>query len=158
MPCPFTGHKMFCASPIFLCQTKKMNRILCHFKQFCAGTITYALSFYRSQNVLSWSKFFVPYQKLIYILCQTKRWVSYSKFSFCAGTKLFGGALKFNSILGLAQNIWTGTKHFGSCRRTRQPLYRESKEEEKTTLPVDIRRAKKILTSAGMSTNMISVV
>ena len=98
------------------------------------------------------------YQKLIYILCQTKRWVSYSKFSFCAGTKLFGVALKFYSIFGLAQNIWTGTKHFGSCRRTRQPFYRESKEEEKTTLPVDIRRAKKILTSAGMSTNMISVV
>ena len=64
-------------------------------------------------------------------LCQTIRWFSYSKFSFCAGTKLFGAVSKFNSIFGLAQNIWTGTKHFGSCRRTRQPLYRESKEEEK---------------------------
>jgi len=40
--------------------------------------------------------------------------------SFCTGTKLFGGALKFDSIFGLAQNIWTGTKHFGSCRRTWQ--------------------------------------
>ena len=29
---------------------------------------TYALSFYRSQNILAWSNFFVPYQKLIYIL------------------------------------------------------------------------------------------
>ena len=31
---------------------------------------TYALSFYRSQNVLCWSKFFVPEQKFIYILWQ----------------------------------------------------------------------------------------
>ena len=40
MPCPFTGHKIFSASLIFLCRTKKMNCIQCHFKQFCAGTIT----------------------------------------------------------------------------------------------------------------------
>ena len=41
----------------------------------------YALSFYRSQNVLGWSNFFVPDQKSIYIcivvvtniLCNTKR-------------------------------------------------------------------------------------
>ena len=35
-----------------------------------------ALSFYRSQNVLSWSKFFVPDQKFIYILWQSQ--------TFCA--------------------------------------------------------------------------
>lgn len=39
-----------------------------------------------------------------------------------------------------------------------KPVYQESRKEKKSTLPVDIRRAKKILTSAGMSTNMISVV
>ena len=38
-------------------------------------------------------------------LCLTKRLFSYSKFSFCADTKLFGGALKFISIFDLAQNI-----------------------------------------------------
>ena len=32
----------------------------------------FALSFYRSQNVLGWSKFFVPDQKFIYILCQSQ--------------------------------------------------------------------------------------
>ena len=32
---------------------------------------TIALSFYRSQNVLGWSKFFVPDQKFIYILWQS---------------------------------------------------------------------------------------
>ena len=30
-----------------------------------------------------------------------------------------GGALKFNSIFGLTQNIWTGTKHFGSRKTTK---------------------------------------
>ena len=40
-----------------------------------------------------------------------------------AGTTLFGGALKFNSIFGLAQIISTGTKHFGSCKRTRHKAH-----------------------------------
>ena len=38
-----------------------------------------ALSFYRSQNDLSWSKFFVPDQKFIYILWQSQ--------TFCARQK-----------------------------------------------------------------------
>ena len=40
---------------------------------------SYALSFYRSQNVLCWSKFFVSDQKFIYILCQSQ--------TFCARPK-----------------------------------------------------------------------
>ena len=40
---------------------------------------TNALSFYRSQNVLGWSKFFVPDQKYIYILWQSQ--------TFCARQK-----------------------------------------------------------------------
>ena len=40
---------------------------------------SYALSFYRSQNVLGWSKFFVPDQKFIYILWQSQ--------TFCARQK-----------------------------------------------------------------------
>ena len=39
----------------------------------------YALSFYRSQNVLGWSKYFVPDQKFIYILWQSQ--------NFCARQK-----------------------------------------------------------------------
>ena len=38
-----------------------------------------ALSFYRTQNVLGWSKFFVPDQKFIYILWQSQ--------NFCARQK-----------------------------------------------------------------------
>ena len=39
------------------------------------------------------------------LLCKTKRWFPFSKFSFCAGTKLFQVALNFNSIFGLTQKI-----------------------------------------------------
>ena len=46
------------------------------------------------------------------ILCQTKRWFAFSKIGFCAGTKC-------SQIFGLAQKIWTGKKHFGTCERTR---------------------------------------
>ena len=79
-----------------------------------------ALSFYESQNILDWSIYFCAINKIdLYIvpvskfLCQTKISFSYSKFSFCARTILFGGALKLNSIFGLVQIIWTGTKHVG---------------------------------------------
>ena len=39
-------------------------------------TYSIALSFYRSQNVLCWSKFFVQDQKFIYVLWQSQ--------TFCA--------------------------------------------------------------------------
>ena len=40
---------------------------------------TYALSFYRSLNVLCWSKFFEPAQKFIYILCQSQTFFARQK-------------------------------------------------------------------------------
>ena len=72
---------------------------------------TNALSFYRSQNVLGWSKFFVPDQQFIYIFCQTKKLFAFSKIGFCAGTKVFEEALNAVKFLGWlkkfgpAQNI-----------------------------------------------------
>ena len=85
-----------------------------------------ALSFYRSQNVLGWSKFFVPDQKFIYIivavtniLCQTKRWFAFSKNWFLCRHKSFWRGTKCSQIFVLAQKIWTSTKHFGTCKRTR---------------------------------------
>ena len=41
------------------------------------------------------------------LLGQTKRWFEFGKFSL---------------IFSLAQNIWTGPKHFGTFRRTRHHL------------------------------------
>ena len=80
MPCPFTGPKMFCASPNCLSQPNNLFT-------YCAN-----------------HKHFVP---------QTKRGIAFSKIGFCAGTKVFV----------LAQKIWTGTKHFGTCKRTRHTYY-----------------------------------
>ena len=45
----------------------------------CLTRMFYALSFYRSQNVLGWSKFFVPDKEFIYILWQSQ--------TFCARQK-----------------------------------------------------------------------
>ena len=102
-----------------------------------------ALSFYRSQNVLCWSKCFVPDKMMICIqlnwfLCRHKRfwrgtkcsqifglaqniWTSSKHFGTCKRTRH-----KCNSIFGLSQNIWTSTKHFGTWRRTRPNLTAEA--------------------------------
>ena len=59
-----------------------------------------ALSFYRSQNILGSSKFIVPDQILIYILCQSQSYCARPKDDFysanlvyCASTKYFWVAL-----------------------------------------------------------------
>ena len=67
-----------------------------------------ALSFYRSQNILGWSTFFVSDQKNIFILCQSQ---TFSKIGFCAGTNVFEEPLNADKFLGWlkkfgpAQNI-----------------------------------------------------
>ena len=57
---------------------------------------TYALSIYRSQNVLCGSKFFEPAQKFDCIYCLFK--------NFCAGTKT--NFTECKSSFCLAQNVW----------------------------------------------------
>ena len=52
---------------------------------------------------------FVPVKKMI---CIQKNWFLCRHKSFWRGTKC-------RQIFGLAQKIWTGTKHFGTCKRTR---------------------------------------
>ena len=43
-----------------------------------------------------------------------------SKIGFRAGTKVLEDALhKCSEIFGLTQKIWTGTKHFATCKMTR---------------------------------------
>ena len=73
-----------------------------------------------AQKVLCRSKYFVPDQKFIYILCQTKRWFAFSKLVFCASTKVFEETLNTVKFLGWLKQFgfWTGTKHFGTCKRT----------------------------------------
>ena len=57
--------------------------------------ITYALSFYRSQNVLCRSKFFVPDQKFIYILWQSQKFCSRQKDDLHSVKLVFVPAQKF---------------------------------------------------------------
>ena len=57
---------------------------------------TSALSFHRSQNVLCWSKFFVPDQKFIYILWQSQ--------TFCARQKDDLHSVKL--VFVPAQRVW----------------------------------------------------
>ena len=84
-----------------------------------------ALSFYRSQSVLGWSKFFVPDQIYFYhvavtnILCQTKWWFAFSKIGFCAGTNGFEVALNAVKFLG-----WL--KKFAPAKNILEPVKRQS--------------------------------
>ena len=103
---------------------------------------TNALSFYRSQNVLGWSKFFVPDQKIYLhfvavtnILCQTKRWFAFSKIGFCASRKVFEEAQKSVKFLGRhktfgpAQNILGPVKGQGiNCTSARWYMYRKGRK------------------------------
>ena len=56
---------------------------------------TIALSFYRSQNVLGWSKFFVPEQKNIYLLWQSQTFCSGQKDDLHSVRLVFVSAQKF---------------------------------------------------------------
>jgi hypothetical protein len=55
----------------------------------------YALSFYRSQNVLGWSKFFLLEQKIIYILCQSQTFCARQKDDLHSVKLVFVPAQKF---------------------------------------------------------------
>jgi hypothetical protein len=74
-----------------------------------------------------WAGRFVPDKKFIYILWQSQTFCARQKDAlhsvklfFLCPHKSFRGGTKCSQIFGLAQKIWTGTKHFGTCKRTRQ--------------------------------------
>ena len=73
-----------------------------------------ASSFYRSQNILGWSKLFVPDQKLIFYSVPLPNNLWHTKNNFHP----------VNLVFVPAQKFLTCTKHFGTCRRTRHYLYR----------------------------------
>ena len=73
---------------------------------------TSALSFYRPQNALGWSKLFVPDQKFIYILWQSQTFCARQKddlhsvkLFFWAGTKVFEEVLNAVKFLGWLKNF-----------------------------------------------------
>ena len=52
------------------------------------------------------------------------------KIIFWSGTNSLGGA-QYQNNFGQTQKIWTGTKHFGTCRRTRHKLSPLQKPKQK---------------------------
>ena len=88
----------------------------------------YALSFYRFQNFLCWTKYFVLAQKSDCIQCLfknvcagTKTNFTECKSSFCLAQNVCDCSI-CKQIFGLAQKIWTSPKHFGTCKRTRHKI------------------------------------
>ena len=71
------------------------------------------------------SKFFEPVPKIDCISCLFKTFCAGTKTNFTECTylfvwrKMFVTATICKYIFGLAQKIWTSTKHFGNCKRTR---------------------------------------
>ena len=89
---------------------------------------TNALLFYRFQNVLCWSKFFEPAKNLTAFSASSKTFVPAQKPILLNANhlfvrhKMFVTGTKCSQLFGLAQKNWTGTKHFGTCKRTRHYL------------------------------------
>ena len=126
MPCPFTGRKMFCARPNFLslfknlfkyCATPlKMSFILSAFRvvllQVAKCFVPVQFFLFQTKNLFTYCachKHFVPDKKMI---CLQQNWFLCRHKSFWRGTKC-------SQIFGLNQKIWTGTKFFATCKRTR---------------------------------------
>ena len=81
------------------------------------------MSFFRSQNVLIWSNFFVPDQKnYLHIVSvkniwyQTKRWCAHSKIVFCTGTNIFEEALNAVKFLGWVKKFGPAQKILGPVK------------------------------------------
>ena len=79
-----------------------------------------ALSFYRLQNVLCQSKYFVLHQKQNCIQCHAKIFVLTLKLNLLNANHLlvrdkkFGTGAICKSVFGMAQKIWTSPKCFGT--------------------------------------------
>ena len=68
---------------------------ICFDGNFCYVLCSHALSFYRSQNFLGWSKVFVPDQKFIYILWQSQTFFARKKDDLHSVKLVFVLAQKF---------------------------------------------------------------
>ena len=74
------------------------------------------MSFYRSQNVLCRSKFFVSDQKFIYILCQSQTFCARQKDDLHSVKLVFVPAQKFLKRHYMQSNFGAGSKKFGPAQ------------------------------------------
>ena len=81
MPCPFTGPKMFCASPNFLSQPKNLTAS----KTFVPAQKPILLN---ANGLFVWHKMFVTGTICKYIFCLAqKNWTSTKYFGTCKRTR-----------------------------------------------------------------------
>ena len=77
---------VICTFPFSLCVCVRMVQV---------HILSNALSFYRSQNILGWSKFFVTDQKFIYIFWQSQTFCARQKDDLHSVKLVFVPAQKF---------------------------------------------------------------
>ena len=70
MPCPFTGRKMFCASPNFLSQPKNLTAFSASSKTFVPAQKTILLN---ANHLFVWHKMFVTGQYINNLLVRHKK-------------------------------------------------------------------------------------
>ena len=85
MPCPFTGHKMFCAGPNFLSQPKNLTAFSASSKTFVSAQKPILLN---ANHLFVWHKIFVAGTicKLIFGPTQ-KTWTGTKHFATCKRTR-----------------------------------------------------------------------
>ena len=79
-----------------------------------------SLSFYRSQHFLSQPKNLTAFSASSKTFVRAQKSILLNSNHLSVWHKMFVTATIRKYIFGLAQKIWTITKHFGTCKRTRQ--------------------------------------
>ena len=110
-----SGHVLF--SDMLLCAG--CANVKCIFYKLCLVLLQVPKCFGLVQIFCARPKIYLHIVAVTNDLCQTKRWFAFRKIGFCAGTKVFEEALNAVKFFRLAQKIWTSTKHFGTCKRTK---------------------------------------
>jgi hypothetical protein len=69
--------------------------------------------FWAGPNFMARPKIYIHFVPVPNILCPTKRWFPFSKFGFCAGTKVFEEALNAIEFLNLLKKFGPAQKSLG---------------------------------------------
>ena len=86
-----------------------------------------ASTFYRSQNILGWYKFFGPDQKFIYILCHSQAFFAAPKDDLHSVNLVFVPAQKFFKRHQMQLNFLNWLKKFGPAQNILGPVEGQGK-------------------------------
>ena len=85
MPCPFTGHKIFCAGPNILCQPKNLTEFSASSKTSVPAQKPILLN---ANRLFVWHKIFVTATICKYIFGMAQKiWTSPKHFGTCKRTR-----------------------------------------------------------------------